>query len=126
MPEHDSWNKIWELNHRVADLGEPLDLSDETRALLRETASEVAIASEEAARALQGDGSAATSLLKEVAKRIRVGSRRLSRAIAEANKFQEEGDLDAARAPLLDLLAVEVVPYYRELAQIHLDALDEP
>ena len=125
MPDHDAWNNIWELNHQVTDLGEPLALTDETRALLRETASEVAIAPEDAAKALQGDASAA-ALLKEIAKRIRVGARRLSRALTDANRFQEEGDLGAARAPLLDLLAVEVVPYYRELAQIQLDALDEP
>ncbi len=125
MQEQDAWNQIWELNRRVTDLGEPLTLTDETRALLRDTAAEVAIAPEEAARALQGDVSAA-ALLKEIAKRIRVGSRRLSRAITETMKHQEAGDLDAARALLLDLLAVEVVPYYRDLAQIQLDALDEP
>ncbi|WP_410477940.1 DUF2379 family protein [Myxococcus sp. MxC21-1] len=30
------------------------------------------------------------------------------------------------REPLLDLLDVEVGPFYRELAQVQLDALDEP
>ncbi|WP_434347864.1 DUSAM domain-containing protein [Myxococcus virescens] len=125
MPEYESWNQIWELNHRVTDLGEPLALTDETRALLRDTAAEVAIGPEEAASALQGDVSAA-ALLKEIAKRIRVGSRRLSRALIEARKHEEAGDRDAARAPLLALLDVEVVPLYREQAQIQLDALDEP
>jgi len=123
MPEHDAWNKIWELNHRVTDLGEPLAFTDEVRALLRETAAEVAIAPEVAATALQGEVSAA-ALLKEIAWRIRVGSWRLSRAIHEAIKRQEEGDLEGARAPLLELLDVEVVPFYRELAQVQLDALE--
>ncbi|NTX07096.1 MULTISPECIES: DUSAM domain-containing protein [unclassified Myxococcus] len=125
MPDHRTWNEIRELNRRVIDLGEPFALTDEIRALLIGTASEVAIAPQEVSQALQGDASAA-ALLKEIAKRIRVGSWRLSRALAEVDKRQEEGDLDAARAPLLELLDVEVVPFYRELAQVQLDALDEP
>ncbi|WNZ59182.1 DUSAM domain-containing protein [Myxococcus sp. MxC21-1] len=125
MPEHRTWHEIRELNRRVTDLVEPLVLTDENRALLTNTASEVAIAPQEVTEALQDDVSAA-ALLKEIAKRIRVGSRRLSRAITEAIKHQEAGDLDAARTPFLELLNVEVVPFYRELAQVQLDALDEP
>ena len=125
MPEHRTWNEIRELNRRVTDLGESLVLTDEIRALLIGTAAEVAIAPQEVSHALDDDASAA-ELLKEIAKRIRVGSRRLSRALIEANKLQENGDLEAARAPLLALLDVEVVPFYRELAQVQLDALDEP
>ncbi|WP_420873488.1 DUSAM domain-containing protein [Myxococcus xanthus] len=60
-----------------------------------------------------------------LAKRRRVDARRLSRALVEPNRLQEAGDLDGAREPLLDLLDVEVVPFYREL-QVQLDALDEP
>lgn len=125
MPEHRTWHEIRELNRRVTDLGEPFILTDERRALLVGTASEVAISPRDVSQALQDDASAA-ALLKEISKRIRVGSRRLSRALTESNKCQEEGDLDAARAPLLELLDVEVVPFYRELAQVQLDALDEP
>ncbi|WP_163787555.1 DUSAM domain-containing protein [Myxococcus vastator] len=124
MPEHSAWNEIRELNRRVTDLGEPLVLTDEVRALLVGTAAEVAIAPQEVSQAIQDDASAA-KLLKEIAKRIRTGSRRLSRALIEANKLEENGDLEAARAPLLALLDVEVVPLYREQAQIRLDALDE-
>lgn len=109
MPEHRTWNEIRELNRRVTDLGESLVLTDEIRALLIGTAAEVAIAPQEVSHALDDDASAA-ELLKEIAKRIRVGSRRLSRALIEANKLQENGDLEAARAPLLALLDVEVVP----------------
>ncbi|ATB48668.1 DUSAM domain-containing protein [Corallococcus macrosporus] len=123
MPEHHAWHQIRELNRRVTDLGEPFALTDELRALLRGTASEVAITPGEVAQALQDDASAA-ALLKEIAKRIRVGSRRLSRALTEANKRREEGDLEGARAPLQELLEREVVPFYRELAQLELDALD--
>ncbi|QDE66052.1 MULTISPECIES: DUSAM domain-containing protein [Myxococcus] len=125
MPEHRTWHAIRELNRRVNDLGEPLALTDEIRALLRDTASDVAIASDTVALALQGNASA-TELLREVAKRIREGSWRLSRALTEANRRQEAGDTDGARAALMELLAVEVVPFYRELAQVQLDALDEP
>ncbi len=125
MPEFDGWNQIWELNRRGTDLGEPLALTDETRALLRSTAAEVAMAPEEVTNALQGDAGAA-ALLKEIAKRIRVGSRRLSRALSESRRLEEAGDRDAARAPLLALLDVEVVPLYREQAEIQLETLDEP
>jgi DUSAM domain-containing protein len=123
MPDHRAWDAIWELNRRVTDLGQPFVLTDETRALLRGTAPDVAITPEEAERELQSDASAA-ELLKEIAKRIRVGSRRLSRAIVESDRLQQAGDTEGARKPLLDVFAVEVVPHYREVAQTHLDALD--
>lgn len=90
MPEHRTWHAIRELNRRVNDLGEPLALTDEIRARLRDTASDVAIASDTVALALQGNASA-TELLREVAKRIREGSWRLSRALTEANRRQEAG-----------------------------------
>jgi DUSAM domain-containing protein len=124
MPEPRAWDAIWELNRRVTDLGEPFALTDETRALLQGTASDVAITPEEAARALQSNESAA-ELLKEIAKRIRGGSHRLSRAIVESDRRQQAGDPEGARKPLLDVLAVEVVPHYRDIAQTHLDALDD-
>lgn len=124
MPDQRQWDAIWELNRRVADLGQPFTVTDEIGALLRGTARDVAIAPEEVERALQDDARAA-ELLKEIAKRIRVGSRRLSRAIVESDKREQAGDTEGARKPLLDVLAVEVVPHYRDIAQTHLDALDD-
>lgn len=125
MPDHRTWHEIRELHRRVTDLGAPFVLTDEIRALLTVTASDVAIAPQDVAQALQDDASA-SALLKEIAKRIRVGSRRLSRAITESTQRHQEGDLEGARAPFRELLTVEVVPFYRELAQVQLDALDEP
>ena len=124
MSEHRAWDAIRNLNRRITDQGEPFVLTDETRTLLQGTAPDVAITPGEAARALQCDTSAA-ELLKEIAKRIRVGSRRLSRAIVESDQRHQAGDMEGARKPLLDVLAVEVVPHYREVAQTPLDALDD-
>jgi DUSAM domain-containing protein len=124
MPEHRQWDAVRELNRRVTEQGEPFSLTDETRTLLQATARDVAITPEEVARALQNNASGA-ELLKAIANRIRTGSRRLSRAIVESDKRQQVGDAEGARKPLLDVLAVEVVPHYREVAQTHLDALDD-
>lgn len=125
MPDHEDWDAIWHLNQRVTDQGQPLVLTEELRRLLRVTASDVAMPAAETEKALTSDEGAA-GLLREVAKRIRVGSRRLSRSIVESARREEAGDRDGARQPLLDVLEVEVVPHYRQIAQSHLDALDEP
>ncbi|MFY2561028.1 DUSAM domain-containing protein [Corallococcus terminator] len=125
MPDHKDWDAIWHLNQRVTDQGQPLVLTDELRRLLRVTASDVAMPAAEAEKALSSDEGAA-GLLSEIAKRIRVGSRRLSRAIVESARREEAGDKDGAREPFLEVLAVEVVPHYRRIAQSHLGALDEP
>lgn len=125
MPDQRTWDEIWELNQRVTDQGQPFVLTDDTRQLLRVTASDVAIATAEVEQALATDASAA-ALLREVAKRIRVGSRRLSRTMSEVDQRKEAGDLDGARQVLRDLLEVEAVPHYRDIAQTYLEALDDP
>jgi DUSAM domain-containing protein len=124
MPDERAWNEIWELNRRVAEQGQPFALTDEARALLRSTAPQVAITPEEAEQALQSEASAA-ALLTDIARRIREGSHRLSRALNKSYQCQQAGDVEGARQPMRDLLAVEVVPHYRKIAQTQLDALDE-
>ncbi|MGE6757875.1 DUSAM domain-containing protein [Corallococcus interemptor] len=124
MPDPKAWDEIWELNRSVSELGQPLTLTASVCALLRSTASDVAIPAEEAERALQAEASAA-ALLAQIAQRIREGSRRLSRALNTSYQRQQTGDTEGARQPMLDVLAVEVVPHYREIAQTQLDALDE-
>ncbi|WP_342375836.1 DUSAM domain-containing protein [Myxococcus stipitatus] len=124
MPEELKWDEVRSLARRLSE-GQPFALTDEVRALLRHTAPQVAMSSEEVERALQQESSAA-SLVDEVARRIRVGSRRLSRAINESANRQDAGDIRGAREPLEEVLAVEVVPHYRSIAQTHLDALDDP
>ncbi|NVI99683.1 DUSAM domain-containing protein [Myxococcus sp. AM009] len=125
MPVHRTWHAIRELNRRVNDMGEPLALTDEPRARLIDAASNVAITPDAVALAFQSNASA-SELLGEVTKRIREGLWRLSRALTEATRRQEAGGLDGARAPLIELLAIEVVSFYRELAQAQLEALGEP
>lgn len=124
MPDQRKWDAIWDLNHRITNLGQPFAVTDEIGTLLRDTGKDVAIAPEAVERALQSDVSAA-ELLKEIATRIRVGSRRLSRAMSEADQRKDAGDLAGARKVLQDVLDLEVVPHYREIAQTYLDGLDD-
>ena len=124
MPDPRKWDGIRNLNRRVTDLGQPFALTEEIGALLRDTGKDVAIAPEAVERALQSDASAA-ELLKEIATRIRVGSRRLTRAMSEADRRKEAGDMAGARKVLQDVLDAEVVPHYREVTQTYLDALDD-
>ncbi|MBN1203456.1 MAG: DUSAM domain-containing protein [Myxococcaceae bacterium] len=105
--------------------GEPLILTEDVRAILRRTARQVAIDAEEAEQALHTVPTA-TDLLRELARRIRDGSQRLSRAMTQMRRLQEAGDLDGARQQMRDVLAVEVVPHYREIAETSLEALDDP
>ncbi|RKH55982.1 DUSAM domain-containing protein [Corallococcus llansteffanensis] len=124
MPDAQAWDAIRELNHKVSDLGQPFALTEDVRALLRDTAPDVAITAEEAAEALQSEASTA-ALLVEIARRIREGSHRLSRMLGELDRRQQTGDADGARQLLLDVLAVEVVPHYRDIIHTYLAALDE-
>jgi DUSAM domain-containing protein len=117
-----NWDPIRALAIRVLDEGEPLQLTEETRALLLRSASEVAISPEDADSALLSL-STATTLLQEVRRRIRDGSWRLSREQDRAYDLRDAGDLDGAQQLMRDVLAVEVVPFYREQAEIALRKL---
>ncbi|HZI08111.1 MAG TPA: DUF2379 family protein, partial [Archangium sp.] len=70
--------------------------------------------------------STATTLLQEVRRRIHDGSWRLSRARDRAYDLRDAGDLDAARQQMRDVLAVEIVPQYRRMAEEVLRGLDSP
>ncbi len=109
------WGSIRELARRILERGEPLDLHEETRALLRGGALDVAISPEDAEDALRS-GSTATTLLREIQRRMDEGSDRRSRAIVQAGERQDAGDFASARKVLEDVLAVEVVPLFREQA----------
>jgi DUSAM domain-containing protein len=117
-----SWARIRDLAQRVLERSEPLELSDDTRALLLKSAREVAISEQDAEDALRGLPTA-TTLLREIRQRIRDGSNRLGKAEDRVEELQEKGDLDGAQQIMRDLLAVEVVPLYREHAEILLDEL---
>jgi DUSAM domain-containing protein len=123
MPDMQiDWDPIRALAKRVLEQGEPLELTDETRALLLRSAREVAISDEDAETALRSL-STATTLLQEVRRRIFDGSWRLSRARDRAYDLRDAGDLVGAQQQIRDVLAVEVVPFYREQAQIALEKL---
>ena len=115
MSEEIDWNPIRALAQRVLTQGEPLELTNETRALLRKSAREVAISSEDAEDALRSQ-STATTLLREIRQRIRDGSNRLMQALERAYTLREAGDLEGARREMEGVLAVEVVPLYRAQA----------
>jgi DUSAM domain-containing protein len=116
------WDPIRALAKRVLEQGEPLELTEETRALLVRSAREVAMSDEDAESALRSL-STATTLLQEVWRRIFEGSWRLSRAQNRAYDLRDAGNLDGARQIMRDVLAVEVVPFYREQAEIALEKL---
>jgi DUSAM domain-containing protein len=119
-----NWNDVRELAKRILEEGEPLLLTDEVRAILRRTAREVAIDAEEAEQALRAVPEA-TTLLRTMTRRIRDGSHRLSRALAQMYRLRDAGDLEGARLQMREVLAVEVVPHYRDIAATSLKSLDD-
>ncbi len=121
MTEEINWNPIRALAQRVLTQGESLELTDETCALLRKSAREVAISVEDAEDALRSQSSAAT-LLREIRERIRDGSNRLMQALDRAYTLREAGDLEGARREMEAVLAVEIVPFYRAQA---MDVLED-
>lgn len=122
MNEQHDWDKLREWEKRL-DQGEVLDLSPDVTGLIQRVARDVAIPEEEAQRAL-GTPIAAAMLIREVGRRIREGSRRLMRAISEANRRKEAGDAAGARKIFEDVLAVEIVPLYRQHAEAELSYLE--
>lgn len=121
MTQEIDWNPIRALAQRVLMQGESLELTDETRALLRKSAHEVAISPMEAEDAL-GHPATATTLLREIRQRIRDGSHRLMQALDRAYTLREAGDLEGARREMEGVLAVELIPFYRSQA---MDVLED-
>jgi len=123
MREETDWEEIRALAEQL-ERGQPLELSVAVSDLLRRAARQVALSEDDAAQGLRSPSDAAT-LVTKISRRIRVGSRRLSRAIVDAGRLEEAGDIQGARKLFEDVLAVEVVPLYREIAQTQLSALEE-
>jgi DUSAM domain-containing protein len=122
MAEETDLDDVWMLGHGVLENGAPLELNEEMRALLSRTAQQVAISQQDAEDALRSLPTA-TTLLGEIHRRIGEGSRRLNRARDRVEELQEKGDFNGAFHVIRDLLAVEVVPLYREHAEILLNEL---
>ena len=113
--EEGDWHEIRVLDNRVRQ-GEALELTDDVRDLLERTAPTVAIPAADAETALARVDSG-TALLHEIRRRITEGSNRLVDALHRMYQLQEKGNLDGARQQMRDVLAVEVVPLYREVAE---------
>ncbi|RKH28568.1 DUSAM domain-containing protein [Corallococcus praedator] len=122
MSEDIDWDPVRALAARV-EAGETLTLTSEVQELLLRTAREVGIPTPNAQTAVREVG-AATALLREARARIRDGSIRLSLTERRARDLARAGDTSGARKLLEDLLAVEVVPLYREQAELALEDLD--
>jgi DUSAM domain-containing protein len=120
---HALWHEIRELDNRVAR-GEPLELSERVRDLLLRAAPTVAIGSADADAALAGTESA-TALLRNIRERIREGSNRIGDALFRMYDLQKAGDLEGARQQMRDVLAVEVVPHYREIAEGEIEKMED-
>jgi DUSAM domain-containing protein len=123
VTEETDWDELRALAQEVLDRGAPLEITDETRALLARTAQQVAIRQQDAEDALRSL-STATTLLREIRQRIRDGGIRYGDALHRAYRLRDEGDLDGARQQMRDVLSVEVVPFYRERAERALEDMD--
>jgi DUSAM domain-containing protein len=117
------WDHLWGLEDRI-NRSEPLELSERMRALLLAAARTVAISSADAEAALSRVESA-TALLLEIRKRIREGSNRINDALVRMYALQDAGDLEGARQQMQEVLAVEVVPLYREIAEGEIAKLND-
>jgi DUSAM domain-containing protein len=124
MTEESDWDELRALAQQVLERGAALNLTEATCGLLRRTAQQVAISPVDAEMALHSVPTA-TMLLGEIRRRIRDGSNRLSDALHQAYRLRDRRDLSGARRLMEDLLEVELVPLYREQAQILLEELDQ-
>jgi DUSAM domain-containing protein len=80
------WEPIRALAQRVLERGEPLELTDDVREMLRRSAREVAIPPEDTESALQSQPTA-TTLLEEVRRR-RAGADALAPATSPARRLR--------------------------------------
>ncbi|WNZ61290.1 DUF2379 family protein [Myxococcus sp. MxC21-1] len=122
MRETHDWDKVAALERQLAR-EEVLELTPEVMELLRSVARDVVVPDAEVQRALMTPAGCVV-LVREIRRRIREGSQRLMRAISESNRLVEAGDTTGARKCLEDVLAVEVVPLYRQHAEAELSHLE--
>jgi len=120
-----NWHPLVNLATRVLRDGKPLALTTQVVSVLRNAARTVAISEAETKAALQSVRSAKALLRKIREDRIRKGSNRLGDALLRMYKLRDGGDIEGAREQMRKVLAVEVVPFYRWVAQGQLDQLDD-
>lgn len=105
--------------------GHPLELTDDLRALLRRTAPTAAVdeaPTEDALKTPQG----AEALIGVILSRFKRGEQRFLQSMYRMTRLRDSGDLDGARQQMHDVLAVEVVPLYRKMAEAQLKGLESP
>ncbi len=120
----DDWDEVRALYLQL-ERGQGLVLSDEVRGLCQRAAPGLGLSEEDARNSLLTQAGA-EAFVREVLRRIFEGSRRLSQALVEADRRQKAGDLAGAREVLRDVLSVEVVPHYGNVAERTLAAMDDP
>jgi DUSAM domain-containing protein len=124
MREGKDLDEMWALALGVLEGGRPLELTAETRDLISRTAQQVALNQQDAEEALRSVPTA-TPLLRQIQQRIRDSSYRLGEARDRVDELQQKGDYSAAVQVMRDLIAVEVVPFYRKLAEVTLNKVTQ-
>ncbi|MFY0574122.1 DUSAM domain-containing protein [Cystobacter fuscus] len=105
--------------------GHALELTDDLRDLLRQTAPTAAIREAETEESLKSpDG--AEALMRMILSRFRKSERRFLNSMYRMTSLRDSGDLEGARQQMRDVLAVEIVPQYRRMAEEQLRGLDNP
>jgi DUSAM domain-containing protein len=123
-PDLHDREQLAALSHRLQQ-GYGLELTDDLRALLRRTALTAAVSETETEETLKSP-EGAEALMRMVLSRFRDGERRILRAMYRMTSLRDAGDVEGARQQMRDVLAVEVVPLYREMAEEQLRGLDSP
>ncbi|MDC0710056.1 DUSAM domain-containing protein [Stigmatella sp. ncwal1] len=121
--QEGDWHEIRVLDTRVQQ-GMSFELTEDVCGLLQRTAPTVAISEAEVETALTNVESA-MSLLHRMRERIRDGSNRIVDALDRMSRLRKKGDIEGARQQMREVLAVEVVPHYREIAEGQLAEMDE-
>ena len=105
--------------------GHALELTDDLRALLRRSAPTAAISEAETEETLKSP-EGAEAIMRMILSRFQKGERRFLRSMYRMVSLRDTGDLEGARQQMRDVLAVEVVPQYRQMAEEQLRGLDRP
>jgi DUSAM domain-containing protein len=109
---------------RRVQQGAPLELTDGMRGFLRRAATAVGMSEIETEEAFATPETAGV-LLERIRARFDEGATRIKSALIRMVELRDVGDIEGARQQMLDVLLVEIVPLYREMAREHLVGLSE-
>jgi DUSAM domain-containing protein len=122
-PLAGEWEQLRELELRIAGGGE-LELTPQLRDFLISVGPLVGMPQPDPSDLLKTPREAANFVI-EARGRIREGSRRLGAAITAAAQMRDLGQAEDARRKLLEVVDNETVPFYREIAESELAALED-